>query len=95
MSIPHSPELTSAALDAIDDHIRDGKGIAYVHCWGGIGRTGTIIGCWLARHGYTGEAALRLLSELYQTNPKSQRRPHSPETKEQRAYIRNWQEQTR
>ena len=22
----------------------------YVHCWGGVGRTGTVVGCWLVRH---------------------------------------------
>ena len=75
MSTPHSPELTSAALDAIDDHIRNGEGVAYVHCWGGTGRTGTIVGCWLVRHGRTGEAALARLAELWKTNPKSSRRP--------------------
>ena len=25
----------------------------YVHCFAGRGRTGTVIGCWLARHGST------------------------------------------
>ena len=23
------------------------RGAVYVHCWGGIGRTGTVVGCWL------------------------------------------------
>lgn len=26
----------------------------YVHCYGGIGRTGTVVGCWLVRHGLSG-----------------------------------------
>jgi len=37
-------------LDDVDAAI-DGGGSAYVHCWGGIGRTGTVVGCWLMRHG--------------------------------------------
>ncbi len=28
------------------------NGAVYVHCWGGVGRTGTVVGCWLLRHGY-------------------------------------------
>ena len=36
-------------LDRIDDSIEGGKPV-YVHCWGGRGRTGTVIGCYLARH---------------------------------------------
>ena len=95
MSTPRSPERTSAALDAIDEHIRNGEGVAYVHCWGGTGRTGTIVGCWLVRHGRTGEAALARLAELWKTNPKSSRRPVSPERESQRDYVRNWREVNR
>ena len=40
-----------ATLDVIDHHLRDGCNV-YVHCWGGSGRTGTVVGCWLRRHGY-------------------------------------------
>ncbi len=38
-------------LDAIDDDLAVGHNV-YVHCWGGVGRTGTVVGCWLIRHGY-------------------------------------------
>lgn len=37
-----------AILDAID---RAAGSIVYVHCWGGHGRTGTVAGCYLVRHG--------------------------------------------
>jgi hypothetical protein len=37
-------------LDTIDQANADGR-IVYVHCWGGKGRTGTVVGCYLARHG--------------------------------------------
>lgn len=90
VSIPASPELTIAALDAIDGHLAAGRTV-YVHCWGGVGRTGTIIGCWLARHGEPGDAALERLQELWQSNPKSRTR-QSPETDEQRRYVRDWRE---
>ena len=89
-SIPQSAAQTVEILDAIDRHIDAGR-MVYVHCWGGVGRTGTIIGCWLARHGYVGQAALDRLNELWQQCPKSRFRK-SPETIEQRDYILDWQE---
>ena len=91
MNTPASPKITEAALDAIDEAIAGG-GMAYVHCLGGIGRTGTIIGCWLVRHGRGGEEALVHLAELWRQNPKSRIWGHTPQTEEQRDYIRGWQE---
>ena len=91
MSVPSSRELTRAALDAIDAHIAAGETV-YVHCWGGVGRTGTIIGCWLARHHEPGQAALDRLKELWRDNPKSKQGRRSPETSEQERYVREWYE---
>ena len=62
----------------------------YVHCWGGVGRTGTIIGCWLSRHHEPGQAALDKLKELWKKNPKRHRRPRSPENDLQDDYILTW-----
>ena len=90
MSIPHSRRFTTEILDAIDQHIADGR-TAYVHCWGGVGRTGTIVGCWLARHGYPGEAALERLEELWSNCAKSSTRC-SPERPSQVNYILDWAE---
>ena len=90
VSIPHSKEVTTAILDAIDAEISKG-GILYVHCWGGVGRTGLIVGCWLARRGGDGKIALLRLRELWQQCAKSVNR-QSPETNEQERYIMNWKE---
>ena len=91
VSVPASPELTKDALDAIDSHLAEGRTV-YVHCWGGVGRTGTIIGCWLARHyGEPGVAALERLRGLRKEIPSSRRR-RSPETDEQRDYVHGWRE---
>jgi protein-tyrosine phosphatase len=88
VSIPNTQQTTQI-LDAIDDYIAQEK-MVYVHCWGGVGRTGVIVGCWLARHGYPGKAALhRLREELWPACPKSAYR-RSPETCEQKQYIREW-----
>ena len=90
ISIPYSEDQTREILDTIDSIIEQQQ-IIYLHCWGGVGRTGTIAGCWLARHMYDGDAALEKLHELWSHCPKSQRR-ESPETYEQEEYVRNWSE---
>jgi hypothetical protein len=87
-SIPGSKAFTRAILDTIDCNLAEGE-IVYLHCMGGVGRTGTVVGCWLARHGHHGQSALNKLQELWRQNPKSADRK-SPETAEQEAYIVNW-----
>ena len=91
MSIPHSPEQMVGILDAIDTALDSGKNV-YVHCWGGVGRTGTAVGCWLVRHGHTGEAALEQIYEWWQGMEKIWRHPRSPERPIQIEYVRNWVE---
>lgn len=56
----------AATYDRIVDHIGDEveRGVVYVHCWGGIGRTGTVVGCLLVDGGLSGEAAIARLAEL-------------------------------
>ena len=84
-SIPYSPDQTLQILDTIDAIIGEG-GMVYVHCWGGIGRTGVVVGCWLARQGQPGKAALDELKQLWQSCPKSADK-RSPETDAQDEYI--------
>lgn len=90
VSIPVSESTTTSILDTIDTYIEGGK-VVYLHCWGGVGRTGLIVGCWLVRHGLRGGSALLRLSELWKQCPKSSLRK-SPDTKEQQRYIINWKE---
>ena len=87
-SVPGSVEVTASILDAIDEHIQSGR-MVYLHCWGGVGRTGVIVGCWLARHGYQGDAALSRLRELWRQCSNSARKA-SPETIQQAQYIVDW-----
>ena len=82
VSVPRYPQQMSRILDSIDAAMRDGKTV-YVHCWGGVGRTGTIVGCWLVRHGRTGQEALSQIAEWWQGVDKVCRQPMSPETREQ------------
>ncbi len=85
-------ESMVAILDAIDEALGRKRKV-YLHCYGGIGRTGTTVGCYLSRHGLTGAEAIRQLADWWQQVPKSARYPHSPETVQQEQFIRNWPEQ--
>lgn len=84
-----TPELMKTILDKIDQSLQAG-GRVYVHCWGGIGRTGTTVGCYLVRRGLSGEEALRQLARWWREVPKSRIHIHSPETLEQRVFVRDW-----
>ena len=59
---PTIPRMTRI-LDDIDQAIGDDRTV-YVHCWGGRGRTGTVVGCWLMRHGLDGGDPIRRIAEL-------------------------------
>ena len=86
-----SREQMRSILDTINAELHDGRKI-YLHCWGGIGRTGTTVGCYMVRGGKTGEEALRQLAEWWKSVPKSFYHQYSPETYEQMDFIRNWAE---
>ena len=89
-----APEQMKSILDMLDKNLQAGHKI-YLHCWGGIGRTGTAVGCYLVRHGKSGEEALNQLAKWWKTVPKSYHHSHSPETQEQVDFIRNWAEHER
>ncbi|WP_419913106.1 protein-tyrosine phosphatase family protein [Candidatus Poriferisodalis sp.] len=91
LDVPQSPQDMAAILDAIDAALSEGKTV-YVHCWGGVGRTGTVVGCWLVRHGMTGDEALAQIAEWWKGMEKAYRTPRSPEMPRQREYVRNWRE---
>jgi len=86
-----NPEQMNLILDTIDKDLQAGHKI-YLHCWGGIGRTGTTVGCYLVRQGMAGADALNQLAAWWRGVPKSRYHPHSPETSQQMNFIRNWAE---
>ena len=77
------------ALDALDAAVAGGHTV-YVHCYAGIGRTGTVVGCYLVRHGWSGQEALDEIVAL-RRGLGSEAQP-SPITAEQRALVLNWTE---
>ena len=63
----------------------------YVHCRAGIGRTGLVVGCFLAEEeGGNGKAALKLLNRLWRQSERAKNWPKVPQTAEQADYIRKW-----
>ena len=91
LGVPHTRSHMTEILDAIDDALTRGRNV-YVHCWGGIGRTGTVVACWLRRQGRNGEQALAELAGFWQTVGKRHRAPNTPETRGQVAWVHGWEE---
>ena len=92
MGVPESEETMRNAMKAIRASIAASPAV-YIHCWGGIGRTGTVVGCWLRECGYDPESALERVQHLYSSHmakAKSGRYPEAPQTPEQKDYIRRW-----
>ncbi len=90
MDIP-SVEHMSRILDAIDAALAESCTV-YVHCFGGIGRTGTVVGCHLVRRGLSGDEALAEVSRLFRTMSAEKLTffPSSPQTDEQCDLVRRW-----
>lgn len=91
VDVPEHPAQMRGILDQIEQWRRQGRRV-YVHCWGGVGRTGTVVGCHLVDCGMDGQLALDHLRLLWthMSADKRRRKPESPETEAQRNYVRNW-----
>lgn len=74
-------------LNTIDKALNAGQKV-YVHCWGGIGRTGIVVGCYLVRHGMMGKTALEEIARLRE-NTRDYRYA-SPTEISQQQMILNW-----
>lgn len=85
--VPSSAEMESI-LDTIDGALDAGRAV-YVHCLAGIGRTGTVVGCWLVRHQVCPpRAAIDLITRLRSQAGLPGTR--SPETRRQTELVESW-----
>jgi atypical dual specificity phosphatase len=73
-------EQIQTFITAADAHLAAGGKVA-VHCVGGIGRTGTVIGCYLVEQGMTARQAIDALRQA---------RPGSVESVEQEMAVYQW-----
>lgn len=81
-------------LDTIDEAVKRKRKI-YVHCWGGVGRTGTVVGCYLVRHDEQPKSAVAQVNALFLTRPPKLYHTRAPETDEQIQFILDWHETPR
>jgi protein-tyrosine phosphatase len=83
-SVPTVVRMRSI-LETIRQELAAG-GVVYVHCLGGIGRTGTVVGCYLAEMGHSNPLAD--LQNL--TASEGDYFWPTPQTQEQHAFVENW-----
>ena len=74
-----------SATRTILQSLSDCKGVV-VHCWGGRGRTGTVLGCVLRELGYEGETVVKYLDETQRVRG----RKGWPEAVWQSKIVRKW-----
>ena len=86
VTVPLSWQM-KAILATLHSAIAEGETV-YLHCWGGVGRTGTVVGCLLVEGGAPPEVALDTLRELRQHTQRAHR--VSPETEAQRILVESW-----
>ncbi len=89
--VPAAAGFMSQVLDAIDAAVNAGS-VVYVHCRAGIGRTGTVVGCYLVRQGYDGAQAVSSLNDLWRACGRAEHWPSVPETTAQLSFIREFHE---
>ena len=82
-------EFLKEILDFIDEESKNNRQV-YVHCLRGLGRTGTVVGCYLVRNGFKGEEALHEIYKLRQGMLNAWMQ--SPQTEEQINEVINWKE---
>ena len=86
---PRDPDrevsLIQKAVRATVQSLRSGRGVV-VHCWGGRGRTGTVLGCVLRELGYEGEVVVNYLNGVHVARGKD----GWPESRWQADLVRRW-----
>ena len=85
-SVP-SKKVMKEILDFIETEITEGR-VVYLHCFRGLGRTGTVVGCYLVRNGADRCRITSVISNLRKGVAGDFRK--SPENDFQMSFIDNW-----
>jgi len=89
VSVPPA-DLMEEILQCVDAHLIEGRAV-YVHCWGGLGRAGSTVACWLMRHGYTtADDVIDTLADL-RRGDRGAGHQMSPQTPAQCEFVLAWQ----
>jgi hypothetical protein len=88
-SVPSDGVQVQKLLTDIRAALAAGRGV-YVHCRAGIGRTGLVMGCYLAEEDGDGKTAIKRLNRLWLQSERAKSWPKVPQTAEQAAYIQRW-----
>lgn len=90
-SVPTDIDEVVRLIEKIENiHDRDKMAKVYLHCWGGVGRTGTIVGCFLGNEtGISYEKTMSKLTKLFADCPKSEKRV-TPENEVQCSFINSF-----
>jgi protein-tyrosine phosphatase len=87
VDIPTNEEMDEI-LDLIEESLTNNKPV-YFHCWGGVGRTGTVLGCYLLKTRMaTPDNVFAHITHLKRNTPMHHR--PSPETDEQMDFVRDY-----
>jgi ADP-ribosyl-[dinitrogen reductase] hydrolase len=79
-----TPERYDAIVADIEADLAADRGV-YIHCWGGVGRTGTVVGWWHVSRGATAAEALAKIAAARAGTRRETRK--SPEMPSQMAMI--------
>ena len=89
VSVPKEYDEVDSLLEYIDSIIAEENNKVYIHCWGGVGRTGTIVACLYEYFGEDYDHAICHLRQSFKDGPKSQWRK-TPETNDQLEFVRGF-----
>ncbi|MBR5639673.1 MAG: dual specificity protein phosphatase family protein [Muribaculaceae bacterium] len=88
VSVPKSMDDVRGLVKSICEIVNNNPDAkVYIHCWGGVGRTGVIVGCLLSElYHQSFDETMAKLENIFLACPKSAYRK-TPETQEQRQFI--------